>query len=224
MNTTEPSATDPTKFVGYQLPALPYAYEALEPFIDAATMRLHHDGHHQAYVDNLNKTIAPYPQLHNLLIEDLLRRIDEVPDEIRLAVRNQGGGHANHQFFWKIIGPPRNTKPEGKLAEALTRDFGGLDAFEQKFGDAALGQFGSGWTFLVINPENKKLEILSLPNQDSVLFHKRPGLLTCDVWEHAYYLHYQNRRADYLKAYWNIVAWDVVSRRLDHFYEGKQQL
>jgi len=157
-------------------------------------------------------------------IEDLLRGLDKVPEEIRLTVRNQGGGHANHQFFWKVIGPARNTKPTGKLAEALTKEFGGLEAFQEKFTDAAVRFFGSGWAFLVINPENKKLEILTLPNQDSVLLHKRPGLLACDIWEHAYYLQYQNRRAEYMTAWWNVVAWDVVSKRLDNFYAGKQQL
>lgn len=218
------SQTQAESFTGYVLPPLPYGYDALEPYIDEATMRLHHDKHHQAYVDKLNAAIAPYPQLHGLIIEDLLRRLDEVPEQIRQVVRNQGGGHANHQFFWKVIGPPQGTLPQGALAEALERDFGGLEAFKEKFAAAAAAVFGSGWAFLVINPANKKLEILTLPNQDSVLEHGRPGLLACDVWEHAYYLRYQNRRADYLDAFWHVVAWDVVSRRLDNFNAGKQQL
>ncbi len=211
-------------FTGYVLPPLPYGYGALEPYIDEATLRLHHDKHHRAYVDKLNTAIAPYRRLHGLIIEDLLRRLDEVPDEIRQAVRDQGGGHAKHQFFWKVIGAPRGSQPQGALAEALQRDFGGLEAFKEKFSAAAATVFGSGWAFLVINPATTKLEILTLPNQDSVLEHGRLGLLCCDVWEHAYYLRYQNRRADYLDAWWNVVAWDVVTRRLDNFYAGKQQL
>lgn len=217
-------ANPPETFTGYELPPLPYAYDALEPFIDEATMRLHHDLHHRAYVDELNAAIAPYPQLHGMIIEDLLRRLEEVPHQIRATVRDQGGGHANHQFFWKVIGPPRNTAPHGALAEALDRDFGGLHAFQVAFASAASAQFGSGWAFLMVNPATKRLEILTLPNQDSVLLHQRPGLLACDVWEHAYYLRYQNRRADYLDAWWNVVAWDVVSRRFDNFLAGKQQL
>lgn len=206
------------------LPPLRFDPAALEPHIDAETMRLHHDKHHQAYIDNLNKALEPYPDLHHLSIEAILSRFDTLPEAIKPAVRNQGGGHANHQFFWKIIGPASDAPPTGKLADALQNDFGGLDAFKEKFTDAATRHFGSGWAFLVINPETKKLEILTLPNQDSVLLHRRPGLLACDVWEHAYYLRYQNRRADYLQAWWNVVAWDVVSLRLEHFYEGKQQL
>ncbi len=211
-------------FIGYDLPPLPYAFDALEPYIDEATMRLHHDTHHRAYIDNLNAAIAPYPQLHGLIIEDLLRRLDEVPAEIRQVVREQGGGHANHQFFWKVIGPPRSTQPQGALADALERDFGGFTAFREAFTAAAASLFGSGWVFLVVNPDTNGLEILALPNQDSVLLHQRPGLLACDVWEHAYYLRYTSRRAEYLAAWWNVVAWDVVSRRMDNFLAGKQQL
>lgn len=208
----------------FQLPPLAYPYEALEPFIDAQTMRLHHDQHHQAYVDNLNRALQPYPELKGQTIEDLLRGFASLPEPLQLSMRNQGGGHANHQFFWKIIGPPRDTRPEGRLAEAIESEFGSLENLQEKFTQAAMGHFGSGWAFLVINPETKKLELLTLPNQDSVLLHKRPGLLACDLWEHAYYLNYQNRRADYLKAWWQVVAWDVVSRRLDNFYAGKKLL
>ena len=208
----------------YHLPPLPYPFDALEPFLDSDTLRIHHDEHHQAYVDQLNKVIAPYPQLHNLTIEDLLRHLGQVPEEIRLAVRDQGGGHANHQFLWKVIGPPRNTQPQGKLLNALNDEFGGLPVFQEQFTELALNHLGSGWVFLVINPENNKLEIMALSNNDSVLLHKRVGLLICDVWEHAYYLNYQNHRTEYLKAFWNIVDWDVVSTRLDNFYAGKQQL
>ncbi|WP_428342521.1 superoxide dismutase [Mycobacterium sp.] len=208
----------------YVLAPLPYAYDALEPFIDAPTMLLHHEFHHRGYVDRLNAAIAGYPQLHGMTIEDLLRRLEDVPAEIRQRVREQGGGHANHQFFWKIIGPPRATVPAGRLAEALDHDFGGLHEFQKRFSDAAAGVFGSGWAFLVINPDSHGLEIMTLPNQDSVLLHQRPGLLACDVWEHAYYLRYHQRRSDYLDAWWHVVAWDVVSRRLDNFFAGKQQL
>ncbi len=220
-----PNAKDATlTFKGYVLPPLPYAFEALEPHIDAQTMRLHHDKHHQAYIDKLNAAIAPYSQLHDMIIEDLLRRIDEVPEAIRAVVRDQGGGHANHQFFWKVIGPPRGTKPMGKLDEAIHRDFSGLKALQAQFTASAMKHFGSGWTFLVVHPETKHLELLTLANQDSVLLHKRPGLLACDLWEHAYYMRYQNRRADYLSAWWNVVDWEVVSRRFDNFLAGKQQL
>ena len=208
----------------YTLPPLRFEYDALEPHIDTETMRLHHQGHHQTYINNLNKALAPYPQFAGKVVEDILRELNDIPEEVRKTVRNNGGGHANHQFFWKVIGPARDRKPTGKLAKQLTQNFGGLEAFQEKFTDAAVQHFGSGWAFLVINPETKKLEILTLSNQDSVLLHKRPGLLACDVWEHAYYLNYQNRRAEYLKAWWNVVAWDIVSNRLDNFYAGKKQL
>ena len=219
-----PDATSRDAFTGYTLPPLHYDYAALEPYLDQATMRLHHDHHHRNYVEAVNKAIAPYPQWHGVIIEDLLRRLDELPVGIQQTVREQGGGHANHQFFWKVIGPPRDTVPTGALAEALERDFGGLAKFRETFTAAALAQFGSGWAFLVVNPENQRLEILSLANQDSVLLHRRPGLLACDLWEHAYYLRYHNRRAEYLEAWWHVVAWDVVSRRFDNFLAGSQQL
>ena len=197
----------------FTLPPLRYSYEALEPHIDAETMRIHHREHHRTYIDNLNKALAPYPQFAGKTVEDVLREIDQIPEEVRTTVRNNGGGHANHQFFWKVIGAAREREPTGKLAEQLTEEFGGLRAFEEQFTEAATRHFGSGWVFLVINPETKKLEILTLANQDSGLVHKRPGLLACDVWEHAYYMNYQNRRAEYIKAWWNVVAWDAVARR-----------
>ena len=143
--------------MSYQLPPLPYAYDALEPFIDAETMRLHHDKHHQSYIDKLNQAIEPYPQYNDMLIEDLLRHLDQVPEEIRTTVRNNGGGHANHQFFWKVIGPPSGGRPAGALAEAIARDFGSLEDLQTKFTDAAVKQFGSGWAFLVVDPPTKKL-------------------------------------------------------------------
>ena len=210
--------------MAYQLPPLPYAYDAFEPYIDTETMRLHHDKHHQSYIDKLNQAIEPYPQFKDMIIEDLLRHLNDVPEEIRTAVRNNGGGHANHQFFWKVIGPPAGREPAGALAEAVMRDFGSFEEFQAKFTDAAARHFGSGWAFLVVDPPTKKLELLTTPNQDSVLLHGKPGLLACDVWEHSYYLKYQNRRPEYLKAWWNVVNWPVVSSRYDHFLEGKQQL
>ena len=161
MNTTDEAKPD-TSFTGYALPPLRYGYDALEPFIDTETMHLHHDKHHQAYIDKVNAAIAPYPQFHNMIIEDLMRKLDEVPAEIRTVVRNNGGGHANHQFFWKVIGPARGTQPTGRLAEGLKQDFGSLESFQAKFTGEALKLFGSGWTFLVINPQTHKLEILCL--------------------------------------------------------------
>lgn len=199
----------------FSLAPLPYAYDALEPVISAETMRLHHDKHHQAYIDALNKAVESYPEGYGKTIEELLGRQDQIPEAIRTTVRNQGGGHANHQFFWKIMKPGGGGEPDGELADAIKRDFGSFDQFQQAFQTAGAAHFGSGWVFLVTDPkQGGKLEILTLPNQDSVLPLGKPGLLASDLWEHAYYLQYQNRRADYLKAWWNVVAWDVVSFRL----------
>jgi Fe-Mn family superoxide dismutase len=198
----------------HKLKPLRFPYDALEPYIDAETMELHHDKHHQAYVDNLNKALEPYPQLAELAVEDLLRRLDQVPDAIRTAVRNNAGGHVNHQLFWDILGPPADRSPKGAIGDALKRDFGSFEHFQALFTDAATTHFGAGWAFLVMSAPRQRLEIVSLPNQDSVLEHGTPGLLCCDVWEHAYYLKYRNRRADYLNAWWKVVAWDVVDERL----------
>jgi Fe-Mn family superoxide dismutase len=203
--------------MAYKVPPLRFAYDALAPHIDAETMELHHDRHHQAYVDNLNKAIEPYPQLADLTIDDLLCRLDQVPEAIRTAVRNHGGGHANHEFFWDILGPKAGGAPKGAIADAITKDFGSFERFQSLFADVAAKHFGSGWAFLVGNPTTRRLEIMSLPDQDSVLLHGKRGLLCCDVWEHAYYLRYRNRRPDYLKAWWNVVAWDVVDERLHNF-------
>jgi Fe-Mn family superoxide dismutase len=200
---------------------LRFAYDALVPYIDAETMELHHDKHHQTYVDNLNKAIEPHPHLADLTIENLLRRLDQVPEEIRTAVRNHGGGHANHELFWEILGPKAAKSPKGAIANAITKYFGSFARFQSLFTDAATKHFGSGWAFLVVNPSTAGLEIMSLPNQDSVLLHGKPALLCCDVWEHAYYLKYRNRRADYLVAWWNVVAWDVVDERLADVRAGK---
>jgi Fe-Mn family superoxide dismutase len=203
--------------MAYRLPPLRFAYDALEPYIDAETMELHHDKHHHAYVENLNKTLEPYPHLADLTIEDLLRRLDQVPEAIRTAVRNNGGGHANHQLFWDILGPKAGGSPKRAIGEAIAKDFGSFERFQSLFADAAAKQFGSGWAFLTVNPSTERLEIMSLPNQDSVLLHGKPGLLCCDVWEHAYYLKYRNRRPDYVRAWWNVVAWDVVDEQLRDF-------
>ena len=205
--------------MAYQLPALGYSYDALEPCIDAETMRLHHDKHHRGYVDLLNKAIANYPQFDNMTIEDLLGHLNDVPEEIRTAVRDSGGGHANHQLFWKVIGPPNGATPKGMLAEAIKNDFGTFENLQEKLTEAATKVFGSGWAFLAADPRSRKLEVMSLPNQDSPLVNGKWGLLACDVWEHSYYLKYQNRRPDYLKAWWNVVQWDAVNRRLESFRE-----
>ena len=201
--------------MAYQLPALGYSYDALEPFIDAETMRLHHDKHHQGYVDSLNKAIANYPQFDNTTIEDLLEHLSDVPEEIRAVVRNSGGGHANHQLLWKVIGPSNRAKPEGLLAEAIRNDFGTFENLQEQLTEAATHVFGSGWAFLAADPRSQKLEVVSLPNQDSPLLNGKTTLLACDVWEHSYYLKYQNRRPDYLRAWWNVVQWDEVNRRLE---------
>jgi Fe-Mn family superoxide dismutase len=203
--------------MAFQLPVLGYSYDALEPCIDAETMRLHHDKHHQAYIDLLNKTIAPYPQFENMAIEDLLQHLNDLPEEIRAAVRNSGGGHANHQLLWKVIGPPNGPKPKGMLAGAIKNDFDTFENLQEKLTEAATKVFGSGWAFLALDPKTQKLEVMSLPNQDSPLLTGKFALLACDVWEHSYYLKYQNRRPDYLKAWWNVVQWEAVNSRLEGF-------
>ncbi|MBC8085141.1 MAG: superoxide dismutase [Hymenobacter sp.] len=202
----------------FAVPPLPYDYNALEPHLDAATMRLHHDKHHQAYVDKLNDALKDYPALQTLSIEDLLRRLDELPEAIRVAVRNQGGGHANHQLFWEIMAPGQaEGRPTGALAAALIDAFGSFEAFQKAFNEAGTKVFGSGWVFLVYSPNAEQLEILTLPNQDSPLSQGKLALLGNDVWEHAYYLRYQNKRADYLAAWWHVVNWDFVAQRLADF-------
>lgn len=197
----------------HALPALPYEPAALEPHIDAQTMALHHGKHHQAYVDNLNKAIADHDAVRAMPLRDLLRRLPELPESIRTAVRNNGGGHANHSMFWSIMGPKAGGAPAGEVAAAIDRDFGGFDAFKTRFNAAGTGRFGSGWVFVTVDPSSGRLEILSLPNQDTPLMDGRPVLMGNDVWEHAYYLKYQNRRAEYLNAWWNVVDWAAVGRR-----------
>ena len=198
--------------MAHKLPPLRFGYDALEPYIDAETMELHHDKHHAAYVDNLNRTLAPYPDLAELGIEDLLAGLAHVPDPIRTAVRNNGGGHANHQLFWDTLAPRRGGTPKGKIADAIARDFGSFEQFQTLFTGAAASHFGSGWAFLVVD-QSERLKIMALPNQNSVLAEGTPPILGCDVWEHAYYLKYQNRRPDYLNAWWNVVNWREVEKR-----------
>ena len=197
--------------MAYTVPPLPYAFDALEPHIDAKTMEIHHDKHHAAYVTNLNNAIAN-TDLGNQSIESLCMNIDKVPENIRQAVRNNGGGHANHSMFWTSMGPKAGGAPSGPLADAIKSDVGGFDAFKEAFNKAGLARFGSGWAWLSLD-KNKKLIVESTPNQDNPLMHGNTPLLGCDVWEHAYYLKYQNRRADYLTAFWNVVNWSAVAER-----------
>jgi Fe-Mn family superoxide dismutase len=205
--------------MAHSLPALPYPTDALEPHIDKMTMEIHHGKHHQAYVTNLNAALDKHPELHAKSVEDLLRSINTVPEDIRTAVRNNGGGHANHSMFWKLLSPKTGGAPTGKLADAINGAFGSFDAFKEKFEAAGLGRFGSGWVWLVVN--GGKLEIVSTANQDNPLMGKAISgaegkpVLGCDVWEHAYYLKYQNRRADYLKAFWNVVNWAEAAKNYE---------
>jgi superoxide dismutase, Fe-Mn family len=192
----------------FEVPALPYGFDALEPHIDARTMEIHHDKHHAAYVTNLNKALDGHPDLQKKSIEELLSGIGSVPENIRGAVRNHGGGHANHSLFWQVMGPGGGGKPGGNLGAAIDRDLGGFDAFKEKLTAAAAGQFGSGWGWLVAS--GGKLEVIARPNQDSPLMEGKHPILGVDVWEHAYYLKYQNRRPDYLAAWWNTVNWKKV--------------
>jgi Fe-Mn family superoxide dismutase len=195
----------------HEVPSLPYGFDALEPHIDAQTMQIHHDKHHAAYVTNLNKALEAHPDLQSKSVEDLLRGFDSVPEAIRTAVRNHGGGHANHSLFWQVMGPNGGGTPSGDLAAAIDRDFGSFQSFKEKLTNAAAGQFGSGWGWLVT--DGGKLDVIARPNQDSPLMEGKTPLLGVDVWEHAYYLKYQNRRPDYLAAWWNTVNWSEVAAR-----------
>ncbi len=198
----------------YTLPPLPYAYNALEPHIDTKTMEIHHTKHHQAYIDKLNAALQKHPELEKKNVEDLLKNLSAIPEDIRTAIRNHGGGHANHNLFWQVMGPGKGGQPQGKLAEEIVQVWGSFEKFKEAFSAAALGQFGSGWAWLV--SENGKLSILATANQDSPLSQGKTPLLGLDVWEHAYYLRYMNKRADYVAAWWNVVNWDEVGRRLEN--------
>ena len=195
----------------HELPKLPYAFDALEPHIDARTMEIHHGKHHQAYITNLNKALESHSSLQGLSVEDLLKKIDTVPEAIRATVRNNGGGHANHSLFWTLMSPKGGGKPAGKLAEAIQKTFGSFEDFQGKLKATAVGQFGSGWAWLVQGSGG--LELIGRPNQDSPLMEGKTPLLGVDVWEHAYYLKYQNRRPDYVDAWWNVVDWSAVAQR-----------
>ncbi len=197
--------------VPFELPPLPYAYNALEPHIDEQTMRIHHDKHHGTYVTNLNAALEKHPQLSGKSIDDLVRGINSVPEDIRTAVRNNGGGHVNHTMFWEIMAPNAGGGPKGALADAINSTFGGFDAFKDQFNKAALGRFGSGWAWLV--DAGGTLAIESTPNQDNPMMEGKKPVMGLDVWEHAYYLKYQNRRADYCGAWWNVVNWDAIAKR-----------
>lgn len=198
--------------MSHTLPALPYAYDALEPHIDALTMEIHHSRHHQTYVTNLNAALAGLPELAALPLEALLARIDSLPAQVQGAVRNHGGGHANHSLFWQVMSPQGGGEPDGELAAAMERDLGGLEAFKQAFTQAALSRFGSGWAWLVVDGRGK-LQVVSSANQDSPLMEGLTPILGLDVWEHAYYLKYQNKRPDYIAAFYNVIDWDEVARR-----------
>jgi len=196
--------------MAFELPQLPYAYDALEPHIDKETMNIHHTKHHNTYVTNLNKALEGHADLQGKSLEELISNLDAVPESIRTAVRNNGGGHANHSLFWKILSPNGGGTPSGDLLEAINKKFGSFDAFKEEFTKAATGRFGSGWAWLVVN--NGELEVTSTPNQDSPLMEGKTPILGLDVWEHAYYLKYQNRRPEYISAFWNVVNWDEVAK------------
>lgn len=196
----------------FSLPELPYDYRALEPYIDEATMRIHHDKHHGGYVNNLNEVLKEQKDLLSKEVVELMGSLEKVPEDIRNKVRNNGGGHANHCLFWLVMSPAGG-KVEGKLAEAIEAAFGSFSSFQEKFANAALGRFGSGWAWLVVN--KGKLEVLDTPNQDSPIMEGKTPILCLDVWEHAYYLKYQNRRADYITAWWNVVNWPAVARNFE---------
>ncbi|MFB9325782.1 superoxide dismutase [Paenibacillus aurantiacus] len=200
--------------MAHQLPALPYANDALEPHIDALTMEIHHDRHHNAYVTNLNAALESAPELQSKSVEDLIADLNSVPEAIRTAVRNNGGGHANHTLFWETIGPNAGGAPTGALAAAIDAELGGFDTFKADFAKAATTRFGSGWAFLAVTKDGK-LKVYSLPNQDSPIMEGETPLLGLDVWEHAYYLKYQNKRPDYIGAFWNVVNWAEVGKRYE---------
>jgi len=197
--------------MAFELPQLPYAYDALEPHIDKETMNIHHTKHHNAYVTNLNNAIQGNAELESKSVEEIVANLDAVPEAIRTAVRNNGGGHANHSLFWQVLSPNGGGAPSGELADAITKKFGSFESFKEEFNKAATTRFGSGWAWLVVN--NGELEITSTPNQDSPLSDGKTPVLGLDVWEHAYYLKYQNRRPEYITSFWNVVNWDEVTKR-----------
>ena len=198
--------------MAFTLPALPYAYDALTPYIDEETMHLHHEKHHNAYITNANAALEKHPELADKTIEELLADLNSIPEDIRTAVRNNGGGHANHNLFWTVLAPNAGGEPTGAVKDGIEEAFGSFDAMKEKFSAAAAGRFGSGWAWLVVS--DGKLEITSTPNQDSPISEGKTPILGLDVWEHAYYLNYKNVRPEYIKAFWNLVNWDEVNHRL----------
>src|SRR5581483_356927 len=208
-----PQVENRRKALAHEVPPLPYDYAALEPHIDEATMKLHHDKHHQAYVTNLNAAIEKHPDLAKHTAEDLLRNLNNVPEDVRTAVRNNGGGHVNHTMFWTIMKPNGGGEPTGRIAEQIRKDFGDFESFKKQFNETTAKQFGSGWGWLIW--DGGKLKITTTPNQDSPLSQGHYPILGNDVWEHAYYLKYQNKRPDYLAAWWNTVNWDEINKRFD---------
>ncbi|MBA4537543.1 superoxide dismutase [Bacillus aquiflavi] len=194
----------------FTLPELPYDFHALAPHIDEETMKIHHGKHHNTYVANLNNALKPHPELTEKSLNDLLSNLEAVPESARTAVRNNGGGHANHSLFWTILSPNGGGEPTGELAEAINKKFGGFAQFKEEFAKAAATRFGSGWAWLVVN--NGELEVTSTPNQDTPIMEGKTPILGLDVWEHAYYLNYQNRRPDYINAFWNVVNWEEVAK------------
>ena len=206
--------------MAHELPALPYDYSALEPVIDTQTMKLHHDMHHGAYVKNLNAALEKYPNLQSKKPEDLLRDLNAIPEDIRTTVRNNGGGHVNHSMYWKIMKPKGGGEPTGAIAKLIQGAFGNFKDFQAKFNDAGAKQFGSGWVWLAGKPSGE-VQVISTPNQDSPISQGLFPIMGNDVWEHAYYLKYQNKRADYLDAWWNVVNWSTVAKRFSEAREGK---
>jgi superoxide dismutase, Fe-Mn family len=200
--------------MAYELPPLPYPSNALEPHIDAKTMEIHHDKHHQAYITNANKALEGHPDLAAKAVDELLADLNKIPESVRTVLRNNAGGHSNHTFFWKIMGPNAGGTPKGKLAEAINSTFGGFDQFKEELQKAAIGRFGSGWAWLVVNKEGK-LQITSTANQDTPISDGLKPVIGVDVWERSYYLLYQNRRPDYLKAWWNVVNWDQAEKNFE---------
>ncbi|MBD2082767.1 superoxide dismutase [Leptolyngbya sp. FACHB-17] len=206
--------------MAFELQPLPYAYDALEPYIDATTMQIHHDKHHAAYVNNLNAAIEKYSDLQSKSVEELVTDLNQVPEDMRTAVRNNAGGHVNHTMFWEIMGSNGRGEPTGAIAQEINNTFGSFDAFKQQFNDAGVKRFGSGWVWLVRSAQGD-LKIISTPNQDSPLTEGHAPIMGNDVWEHAYYLKYQNRRPEYLNAWWNVLNWEEINRRFDAAFSGR---
>jgi len=200
--------------MAFELPPLPYNYDALEPYIDTQTMQLHHDMHHQAYVTKLNSAVEKYSDLQSKSPDELIRDLNSVPEDVRTTVRNNGGGHVNHTMFWQIMAPNAGGEPMGAIAEVIKDNFGDFETFKQRFNDAGTNQFGSGWVWLVRSSDGK-FEVTSTPNQDSPTTQGHFPIMGNDVWEHAYYLKYQNKRAEYLKQWWNVVNWNEINKRLE---------